>query len=187
MASFIKLQCPTCGAQLKLADELSQFNCAFCGNKFLTDRKLADLRPDEREHFLPTITYTQRMKQWLRVAEYEVILHTVVEAAVEKQRVLFADVAFRNSTTGPLQCRHDQWIVFDLDGYTYEALRDFDSPPIYREQDKRYLGMSRVITPKMQLRGWLGYIIPAAAQLNCLQVSGGTPTRTVEFHVWSKS
>lgn len=179
---FIALQCPTCGAGLQVAGEKNQFTCDHCGNRYLLDRKLKDLAEPEREHIKPNVTYTQHIQQWLRVGEYELFLHSVGLETVQKERVLYIEVAYRNASTRALTCRHDQWIVFDREGYTYEPVKDYDFRALY-EGNKRYMGLSRVITPGMRLRGWLGFVIPATAILEYLQFSGGIPAKTVEIEL----
>jgi predicted nucleic acid-binding Zn-ribbon protein len=183
MTELLNLRCPTCGATLSVAGELNKFGCRHCGNQYLFDRQLQDLSAGERDSVRPTVTYTNKSKQWLRVAEYEIFLHGLTEATIDKKRVLYADVAFRNASNAPLKCRYDQWVIFDREGYTYDALRDFDDRAIYEGQSRRYLGMTRVITPGMQLRGWLGYLVPARATIDYFQFAGGDPLKTVEFRL----
>lgn len=182
-SNFINLQCPTCGAGLQVAGEKNQFACDHCGNKYLLDRKLKDLEAAERERIEPSVTYTQQIQQWLRVAEYEIFLHSLSVETVKNERVLYIDVAYRNQSANALTCRHDQWIVFDSEGYTYEPVKDFNFPELYEGNAKRYLGTSRIITPGMRLRGWLGFLIPASTTIEYLQFSVGTPAKTVEFEL----
>jgi ribosomal protein S27AE len=182
-SNFINLQCPTCGAGLQVAGEKNQFACDHCGNKYLLDRKLEDFEVAEREHIEPTVTYTQQTQQWLRVGEYEVCLHSISVETVKNERVLYIDVAYRNPSATALTCRHDQWLVFDGEGYTYEPVKDYDFRELYEGNAKRYLGMSRIITPGMRLRGWLGFLIPSSATIEYLQFSGGIPAKTVEFEL----
>lgn len=180
---FIGLQCPTCGAGLQVAGEKNQFTCLHCGNRYLLDRKLQDLTEPEREHLKPNVTYTQHIQQWLRVGEYEVFLHSIAEETVQKQRVLYIEVAYRNPSGHDLTCRHDQWVVFDRDGYTYEPTKDYDFRALYESNARRYVGLSRVITPGMKLRGWLGFVLPGTAKVAYLQFSGGIPAKTVEIEL----
>jgi hypothetical protein len=147
----------------------------------LLDRKLEDLAVAERKHLQPNVTYTHQIQQWLRVAEYELFLHSISVETVKQERVLYIEVAYRNQSATALTCRHDQWLAFDREGYTYEPVKDYDYRELYEGQAKRYLGLSRIITPGMRLRGWLGFLIPASATLEYLQFSGGTPAKTVEF------
>jgi ribosomal protein S27AE len=178
---YINLLCPTCGGGLQVAAEKNQFACHHCGNKYLLDRKLEELDAAERQHIQPSVTYTEHIQQWLRVAEYEVCLQRVSLETVDKERVLYIDVAYRNPSSTALTCRHEQWLVFDTEGYTYEPVKDFDARELYEGNTKRYLGMSRIITPGMRLRGWLAFLVPAPTTIEYLQFSGGAPTRTVEY------
>lgn len=183
MPSLMSLQCPTCGAQLQVAADLNGFGCQHCGNRYLLDQTVGELSQAELGRVRPTVTYTQKAEQWLHVADYEVVLHSLIEEQVDERRVLFVDVAYRNTAQGPLTCRHDQWVLFDREGYTYDPVRDFDDPKLYGAFDRRYHGLSRIITPGMHLRGWLAYVVPAGATLDYLQFSGGSPTKSVEYRV----
>jgi DNA-directed RNA polymerase subunit RPC12/RpoP len=180
---FIALKCPTCGAGLHIASKMNQFACDHCGNRYLLDRKLEELSEPERDHLKPNVTYTQHIKQWLRVGEYDVFIHNIHMETVQKERVLYIEVAYRNETNGTLNCRHDQWIIFDREGYTYEPVKDYDFRAVYEGNDKRYVGLSRVIRPGMRLRGWLGFVLPAKAVLEYLQFSGGVPAKTLEIEL----
>jgi ribosomal protein S27AE len=182
-SNFINLQCPTCGAGLQVAGEKNQFACDHCGNRYLLDRKLEDFAVAEREHLEPSVTYTHHIQQWLRVAQYELFLHSVSVETVKKERVLYIDVAYRNRSASAITCRHDQWLVFDSEGYTYEPVKDYDFRELYEGNGKRYVGLSRIISPGMRLRGWLGFLIPASTTIEYLQFSGGIPTKTVEFEL----
>ncbi|HET9223407.1 MAG TPA: hypothetical protein VFO07_12930 [Roseiflexaceae bacterium] len=182
-SNFISLQCPTCGASLQVAGEKNQFACHHCGNKYLLDRRVEDLDVAQREHIEPSVTYTRHIQQWLRVAGYEVFLHSISVETVKNDQVLYIDVAYRNSSSSALTCRHDQWLVFDTEGYTYEPVKDFNFPELYEGNTKRYLGMSRIITPGMRLRGWLGFLIPGSTTMEYLQFSGGTPAKTIEIEL----
>jgi ribosomal protein S27AE len=182
-STFINLQCPTCGGSLQVAGANNQFTCGHCGNRYLLDRKLEDLEVAEREHIEPSVTYTRHIQQWLRVAEYEVFLHSISVETINKDRVLYIDVAYRNPSSTAVTCRHDQWLVFDTEGYTYEPVKDFNYREMYEGNAKRYLGMSRIITPGMRLRGWLGFLIPPSTTVEYLQFSGGTPAKTVEYEL----
>lgn len=182
---FINLQCPTCGATLQVAGAKNQFTCDHCGNRYLFDRKVEDFDAAERERIAPNVTYTQHIEQWLRVAEYELFLHNISVETVKEQRVLYIDVSYRNQLAAPLTCRHDQWIVFDRDGYTYEPVKDYNSPELYGGNGKRYVGLSRTLSPGMRLRGWLAFLVPGSTTIEYLQFSGGIPAKTVEFELQS--
>jgi hypothetical protein len=62
-------------------------------------------------------------------------------------------------------------------------VKEYNFPELYEGNSKRYLGLSRIITPGMRLRGWLGFLIPASTTFEYLQFSGGTPTKTVEVEL----
>lgn len=181
--NLFTLHCPTCGAQLQIAGAANRFACEHCGNHYLLDHKIEELDPEEREHIRPAATFTTRVGQWLQVADYKLHLHTISVEMVCEKRVLYADIEFRNESEHPFICRHDQWLVFDGDGYTYEPVKDFNAPHIYEQRGRRYLGLSRMLTPGMRLRGWLGYILPAEAVIQYLQFAGGAPLKTVEFQL----
>lgn len=180
MSTLFSLQCPTCGAGLQIAGENNTFSCQHCNNRYLLDRKIEDMNAAERENIQPLNTSTHQLRQWLKVAGYEVFVHTITTQSLKAEHVFYVDVEYRNNTSAPLHCRHDQWIVFDKDGYTYEAAKDFSRPTLY-EDGKRYLGMSRTITQGMKLRGWLAFVLPETASVAYLQFSAGTPAKTVEF------
>ena len=183
MPTLFSLQCPTCGAALQIAGESNTFSCAHCNNNYLLDRKIEEMDVAERQNIQPLNTYTKQIKQWLKVAEYEIFLHSVALETIKKNRVLYIDVEYRNKQSAPLQCHHAQWILFDRDGYTYEPTKDFSLPELYEPNGKHYLGMSRTITQGMKLRGWLAFVLPESAIVEYLQFSAGTPTKTVEFQV----
>ena len=181
MSNLFSLQCPTCGAGLQIAGEKNTFLCEHCKNNYLLDRKIEEMNAAERENIQPISTYTNKTRQWIRVAGYEVFLHVVSNETVKKDRVLYIEVECRNVLAAPLTCRHDQWIIFDKDGYTYEPVKDFSFPELYEQ--KRYLGMSRTITQAMRLRGWLAFVLPPSAVVEYLQFSAGTPAKTIEFQL----
>lgn len=183
MPNFFALQCPTCGARLEVAGASQRFVCQHCHNHYLLDRPLEALPEVERENLQPTTTYTHQLQQWLKVAGYEVCVQAIAEETVKTDRVLSIEVEYRNATPVPLTCRHDQWVVFDAAGYTYEPVKDFVAPELYEPVGKRYLGLTRILTPGMKLRGWLVFRLPASTRVAYLQFSGGTPAKTVEFQL----
>lgn len=183
MPNLFTLQCPTCGAGLQVAGEKNEFACQHCGNKYLLDRKIEEMNGAERENIQPTSTYTTQTRQWIKVASYEIFVHAIVEQTIKDEHVLYIEVEYRNGSPMPLACRHDQWIIFDHNGYTYEPVKDFAFPHLYEQDGKRYLGMSRTITQGMRLRGWLAFVLPPSTTVEYLQFSAGTPTRTVEFQL----
>ena len=110
-------------------------------------------------------------------------IHSLAVETVKKDRVLYIDVAYRNGSSTAITCWHDQWLVFDREGYTYEPVKEYNFPDLYEGNAKRYLGLSRIITSGMRLRGWLGFLIPASTTIEYLQFSAGIPAKTVEFEL----
>lgn len=182
MTTLFQLTCPTCGARLHVDGAAKNFDCTHCGNRYMTDRTIADYSPAEREQVRPTMTYTTRTEQWLRIGDCEVVLHSISEALVGTKRVLYIDVSYRNPSVEPLKCRHDDWTLFDANGYTYEAVKDFDDRSIYPGDSRRYLGMTRILAPGKRLRGWLGFLISPDCVIDYLQFAYGWPLKAVEFH-----
>ena len=182
MSALFSLICPTCGASLQADGTTRNILCEHCGNKYLLDQKIKQMNKAEREHLSPTVTYSNTPGQWIKVAGVNVLLHKFSVEKVGKERVLFIEVEYENKTSDPLKYRHDQWIVYDKTGYTYEAVKDFSHPYLYKK-DKIYLGMTRVLNPGMRLRGWLAFVLPTKSDIECLQFSAGTPLKTLEFRI----
>ncbi len=182
MPNLFNLQCPTCGASLQADGESRNILCEHCGNKYLLDQKIGQMNETEREQLSPTVTYANKPQQWIKVAAYDVFLHKFSVEKAEKDSVLFIEVEYENQTPDPLKYRHDQWIVFDKTGYTYEAVKDFSHPHLYKEE-KIYLGMHRTLNPGMRLRGWLAFVLPPSSIIEYLQFSAGTPAKTLEFRI----
>jgi DNA-directed RNA polymerase subunit RPC12/RpoP len=181
MPNLFSLQCPTCGANLQVDGESRTIFCEHCGNKYLLDQKIEQMNEAEREHLSPAVTYATRHGQWLKVAGVDVLLRTFSEETVGNDHVLFAEVEYENKTSNSLKYRHDQWIVFDKTGYTFEATMDYLHPHLYKE--KIYLGDTRVLSPGMRLRGWLVFILSPSSDIECLQFSAGAPVKTLEFRI----
>ena len=116
------------------------------------------------------------------MAGVDVFLHKFSVEKVSKERVLFIEVEYENKTSDPLKYRHDQWIIYDKTGYTYEAVKDFSHPHFYKKE-KIYLGMTRVLNPGMRLRGWLAFVLPKESDIERLQFSARTPLKTLEFRI----
>lgn len=182
MPKLFSLTCSTCGASLQIAGNNSQFHCEHCGNTYLLDRKVGEMDDVARKHLAPLVTYAQSQGQWLRVAEYDVNLCRVIAETIEGEQVIYVEVEYENKFSAPLKYRHDQWIVFDMDGHTFEPAKDFTHPHLYTN-GKIYLGMTRVLSPGMKLKGWLAYLLPENIKFKFLQFAAGTPTKTVEFQL----
>ena len=182
MPELLSLTCPTCGASLQIAGENSQFRCGHCSNRYLLGHRVRELDESARKHLAPVVTYSESLGQWLKVAEYDVILQEVSYQKRDTDTVFHIHVEYENRTAEPIKYRHDQWIVFDPDGHTFEPAKDFTHPQLYLDE-KIYLGMTRVLNPGMRLKGWLAFLLPNSVTVEYLQFSAGTPTRTVEFRI----
>ena len=181
MSQLFSLICPTCGASLQADGTTRNILCEHCGNKYLLDQKIEQMNEAEREHLSPTVTYSNTPGQWIKVAGVDVLLHSFSEETINKQHVLCVEVEYENKTVDPIKYRHDQWIVFDKSGYTYEATMDYLHPKLYK--GKIYIGGQRILNPGMKLRGWLVFILPPEKVIECLQFSAGTPAKTLEFRI----
>ena len=181
MSQLFSLTCPTCGASLQADGKTRDILCEHCGNKYLLDQKIEQMNESEREHLSPMVTYSNKPGQWIKVAGVDVLLHSFSEETIAKQHVLCVEVEYLNKTADPIKYRHDQWIVFDKSGYTYEATMDYLHPNLY--QGKVYLGRTRILNPGMRLRGWLVFILPTESTIECLQFLAGTPPKTLEFRI----
>lgn len=183
MPDLISLTCPTCGANLEAAAAEKLVACEHCGNRYLLDKPLRDLNEAQRESLSPAVTYSNTCGQWLKVAGLDVLLHSLNEERSDKEHVLCAEVEYINRTTDPVKYRHDQWIVFDQAGYTYEATMDYLHPKLY--EGKIYVGRTRILNPGMRLRGWLVFPLPAESAIECLQFTAdpSAAPKTLEFRL----
>lgn len=180
MPAIFPLTCPTCGASLNASGDSKQIACEHCGNRYLLDKPIAQLDDAQRQNLSPSVTYANQPGQWLKIADVDVLLHSLSEETLEKEHVLCAEVEYVNNTNSSMKMRHDQWIVFDKAGYTYEATMDYLHPKLYA--GKIYIGRTRMLNPGMRLRGWLVFILPQTSQVECLQFSaGGAIVKTAEF------
>lgn len=179
MANWIALRCPTCGANLQVTAENDRFSCEHCGNNYLLEQKASEIKPADRNRLAPITTYTHRFQQWLKAGEYEIYANELAEEVVQSGRLIFVNVAYRNSGKDTLSCRRNQWVLYDGDGYTYDALNE----PRYFDGNARIgLNGERFISPGMHLRGWIVFRVPPAAGLERLQfLTGFLGTKTIEF------
>lgn len=179
MLNLIPLRCPTCGAKLQVAADTHQFSCNHCGNTYLLERKVQAITAQEREQLSPLTTYTHQFQQWLKVGNYDIMVHQILEEKIDKQRYLFVNVEYRNNSSDTLSCRRNQWILFDADGYSYDTE---SSPNLYQKQERPPLGGERFINPGMRVRGWVAFKIPSAVVVERLQfLTGYLSTKTAEF------
>jgi len=182
MPTLFSLICPTCGASLQIDGETDLFSCGHCNNKYLLDHKVGKIDEIARQHLAPVVTYTRGIKQWLRVAEYDIMLLGVANDKEKGKKIFYIEIEYENKTAAPIKYRHDQWVVFDTEGHSFEPVKDFTHPHLYTEE-KIYLGMTRVLNPGMKLKGWLAFVLPGESTIEYLQFSGGTPVKTVEFRL----
>jgi len=179
MSKLFALRCPTCGANLQIAGDKNQFRCEHCGTAYLLEQMVKEIAAPQRDHLSPLTTYTHNLQQWLKVGKYEIFVHAVFEEKVESRRVVWADVAYRNNGTEQLSCRYSQWILFDSDGYTYDATSDSS---LFKEKDRPPLGGERFITPGMRVRGWVAFVVRPQITVERLQfITGHLSTKIAEF------
>ena len=178
MFNFIKLNCPTCGASLSVDKNSTHFACEHYGNNYVLENKARDLKWAEREHLLPLTTSTRQLKQWLKVGTYEIFLHEVQELR-DKAHFFCANVEYRNTGSESLNCRRNQWLLYDSDSYSYEG------DPFAKLPDSlngKLLGGDRTLTPGSHLRGWVVFELSKSATVGRLQfITSLISTKTAEF------
>jgi len=182
LSTLVSLTCPTCGANLQVEGDTNLFQCSHCRNKYILDHKIHEMDEGTRKNLAPLVTYTKEMGQWLKVAEYDLILHQMETNKTGGTDILYIDVGYENKSATPVKYRHDQWVVFTSTGHSFEPAKEFTHPQLY-ESDKIYLGMTRVLNPGMNLRGWLAFVLPGGTKLKYIQFSGGISPKTVEFQL----
>lgn len=179
MSKWIKLQCPTCGGNLQIAGDTVRFTCDHCGIAYLLERKADEIIHTGHEQLAALTTYTHRLQQWLKVGKHEIFVHEILEEQVQKERMIFVNVEYRNNSQEMLSCRRNQWVLFDTEGYTYDTLSN--STPL-ETTGHPPLGGERFINPGMRVRGWVAFKLPPSATLERLQfLSGFLGTKTAEF------
>lgn len=107
MPELFSLTCPTCGANLQIDGESNRFHCEHCGNNYLLDHKVSEMDETMRKHLAPVVTYTKTMGQWLRVAEYDLILHKAEMGKRKEEKLLYIEVEYENKTSEPVKYRPD--------------------------------------------------------------------------------
>lgn len=179
MAQLFALRCPTCNANLQVAGDRNQFACEHCGTSYLLEQPVQEIKAPDRDHLSPLTTYTHNQQQWLRVGKYEIFIHTAFEEKTETQRLFFADVAYRNPSAETLSCRRSQWVLYDKEGYSYDAEGNNN---LFTPKERAPLGGERFITPGTRVRGWVVFIVPKSAQIERLQfLTGHLSTKIAEF------
>jgi DNA-directed RNA polymerase subunit RPC12/RpoP len=171
VAAFITLKCPTCGANLHYEQGTQIITCDHCGNSHLLEASSPALPGSFK---LPK-------RDWLRVGDYQIFLHEVVEDQTDDQRVIYINIEYANPRSkSPLSCRRNQWLLFDQENYSYEPVGS--SKPLYEDQHRPYFGGERLLNLNMHARGWLAFIVPPTAQLKRLQFfTGYLSTRSVDI------
>jgi DNA-directed RNA polymerase subunit RPC12/RpoP len=179
MPTWIELNCPTCGANLHVDSNTNRFSCAHCGNAYLLAKKAGDIAPAEREQPAPITTYTHQLQQWLKVGEYEIFVHQIMEETTPKERLLFVNLEYRNTRHESLSCRRNQWVLFDAEGYTYDPATNTS---LLEARERPALTGERFINPGMRLRGWIVFKLPEHCIVDRLQfLTGFLGTKTAEF------
>ena len=144
---------------------------------------------------------------WVKVGDYHVIIHEltqllvpsrrqgaqpppitlingiVIEAAPETyDRVVFINVEYRNrSRKASLSCRRNQWVLYDIDGYSYDASWN---EQMYQQHGLRYFGGDRIVNPNTNARGWLGFIVPFDAPVLRVQfLTGFLGTKSADIYL----
>jgi predicted RNA-binding Zn-ribbon protein involved in translation (DUF1610 family) len=180
MFNFIHLNCPTCGAQLRVNKDAERFACEHCGNNYVLKQKARDLKPDDLKNISPLTTYTHQIKQWLKVGEYEIYLHEIVQKQVDGQQIFAVNVEYRNNGVETLSCRRSQWTLFDPEGYAYDNDQVDRNP--HESLPGQMLGIQRIVTPGSKVRGWVTFKIPAATTIERLQfLTGNFSAKTAEY------
>lgn len=158
MAGLLTLKCPTCGAKLHYDKSAQILTCEYCGNVHLLE---ASGQP------LPT-SYALPKRDWIRVGDYEIFLHEVLDDQVNDQRVVYINIEYTTQRTNQtLSCRRNQWLLFDQEYYSYEA--EGSNKALYEDKQRPFFGGERFLNRGMRARGWLAFKVPPAAQLKRLQ------------------
>ena len=90
----------------------------------------------------------------------------------DNPRIIFVDVIYNNPHPDQtLNCRSNQWSLYDEDGYSYEPKGRNNW--LYENNGKTFLGANRQLNPNLKLRGWLAFEIPREATPVRLQFLDG--------------
>jgi hypothetical protein len=81
-----------------------------------------------KQEFLTSIIASRRF-----AAEYDIILRSVARNKAKGEKLFFLEVEYENKTNSPVKYRHDQRVVFDTEGHTFEPVKDFTHPHLYSE------------------------------------------------------
>lgn len=146
---------------------------------------------------------------WVKVGNYHICVHEVTQMLVPSKpghnsppsiilssgyvidaapdsfdRVVYFNVEYRNNSDEPsLSCRRSQWVLYDVDGYSYDPEM---SERIYTAHNFRYFGGDRMVNPGMNARGWLGVIVPFDAPIQRIQfLTGFLATKSADIYLGS--
>ena len=114
-------------------------------------------------------SFLHKLQEWIEVGDYDVFVHQIIieTEVVEGKRLVLIEVEYANQRSAEaLSCRRNQWVLYDAQGYSYEAEYN-DS--LYADKNLQYLGGDRFLNQGLRLRGWLAFKIPENASVQRLQ------------------
>jgi hypothetical protein len=127
---------------------------------------------------------THSIKEWIQVGDYDIFVHQIIveKEVVDNKRLVYIEVEYANQRSAEeLSCRVNQWVLYDSQGYSYEAK---SSRNLYENKNVQYLGSDRFLSQNMQLRGWLAFEIPENAILKRIQfITAFLGTKTADILV----
>ena len=129
----------------------------------------------------------RNVREWISVEDYHIFVNRITEQTIiandKKQRIFHAEVEYSNrSGKENLSCRRNQWLLYDQNGYTYQAQSEAVAPQLY--QAKAYFGGDRFLNPGMNARGWFAFQVPGDAKLIVLQfLTAFIGTKTADIRV----
>lgn len=141
------------------------------------------LKPQSPSQKITDGRFTARKtKEWITVGEYDIFVHRVVEQMRGQQRIIFAEVEYKNlAGTESLNCRRNQWYLYARDGYSYEAESQSAD---YQYAEKKYFGSERFINPGMNARGWFAFKVANDSEISHLQfMTAFIGTKTVDIGI----
>ena len=111
----------------------------------------------------------RQVQEWIEVGDYDIFVHQIKfePELVEGKRLILVEVEYANQRSAEaLSCRRNQWVLFDAQGFSYEA--EYNDG-LYAEKNIQYLGGDRFLNQGLHLRGWLAFKIPETASVQRLQ------------------
>jgi len=118
-----------------------------------------------------------RMGQWVRVGDYRVRVHTLLDDMVTydasaeplTERSICLEVEYRNESTKPIKYRPNQWYLYDTKGYRYEY---GNYNHLYQGHEERKL-QGGWISPQRHVRGWVAFAVATQATIEYIQFLTG--------------